>query len=70
MNEFYEDDEPVDEVVAAFERGQKGVTRRSGVRNVEAPDFVTTGGNLGSPTAVRPKLHSEARARLEFVAAS
>lgn len=36
---LYEDDEPVDEVVAAFERGKKGVTRRRGVRNVKAPDL-------------------------------
>jgi hypothetical protein len=25
---FYEDDEPVEEILAAFERGEKGVTKR------------------------------------------
>ena len=28
--EFYEEDEPVQDVVAAFDRGEKGVTRRTG----------------------------------------
>ena len=27
-SEFYEEDEPVEKVVAAFERGEKGVTAR------------------------------------------
>lgn len=28
MTEFYEDDEPIEDVVAAFERAPKGVTGR------------------------------------------
>lgn len=28
-NGFYEDDEPIDEIVAAFQRGEKGVTGES-----------------------------------------
>lgn len=33
---FYEDDEPVEEVVAAFERGQQDVTRPPTIRNRQA----------------------------------
>jgi hypothetical protein len=42
---FYEDDEPVDDVIAAFERGEHGVTRRPVVietAGLAAPEPGTT----------------------------
>ncbi len=35
MTELYEDDEPVDDVVAAFERAPKGVTGRDDAEEPE-----------------------------------
>lgn len=61
MNDFYEDDEPIEEVLAAFERGEKGVTRRPGFRIVDAPDFVTTGTNMGVRARVRLSAQGPAR---------
>lgn len=65
-NDFYEDDEPVEDVVAAFESGEKRITRKRGqelrlrryvysvVRCLPAPrtgEFVNVGAIAGDPAS-------------------
>lgn len=62
MNDFYEEDEPTSEIVAAFKRGKKGVTAPPPhVELINVPDSVshqTT--TAGSEVRLHVDLHGEA----------
>jgi len=47
-NDFYEDDEPIDEIVSAFNTGVRGVTRRPGL------NIVISTTNIGNSTCDFP----------------
>jgi hypothetical protein len=63
MDDFYEDDEPVDEVVAAFERGRGGVTGRPGVLNIEATGLALSEYNTGPMVLLRMRVEASGPAR-------
>jgi hypothetical protein len=54
MSDFYEDDERVEDVIAAFERGKKGATAPH-VRNIRASssDLLISGQSEGLDIVVR-----------------
>lgn len=63
MNDFYEDDEPVDEVVAAFERGRHGVTGRPDVQNIKATGLDLRGDSTGQMVPLRVTFEASGPAR-------
>lgn len=63
MDDFYEDDEPVDEIVAAFDHGDRGVTGRPGVFNIEATGLHLREDNTGVMVLSRTKIEASGPAR-------
>jgi hypothetical protein len=49
-SDFYEEDEPVEKIIAAFERGEKGVTARPRGRTVYLLIGKLSGGHFVPPT--------------------
>jgi hypothetical protein len=49
--DFYEEDEPLEEVLAAYERGIKGVTARPAVLELSGAESVLLGRSSGGGTA-------------------
>jgi hypothetical protein len=63
MDDFYEDDEHVDEVAAAFERGRHGVTGRPNVLNIKATGLELTEDSTGPMAPLRVTLKASGPAR-------
>lgn len=64
--DFYEEDEPLDEVLAAYERGIKGVTARPTRIEFSAPDVIVL--QMSSRTAPA-SIHYEAATPVRVPAA-
>jgi hypothetical protein len=56
VDDFYEEDEPVEKIVAAFERGRNGVTGRPTVRKIEVTGLVLTTDSIGPATRARSRM--------------
>lgn len=52
MHAYYEEDEPVGEVLGAYERGQHGVTSSARVQRMEWSDPPQPSQTVGNPTQV------------------
>lgn len=63
MDDFYEEDEPLDEVVAAFERGRSGVTGRPATWDAEATGVELRGDSTGSMMPLQTRIEASGPAR-------
>jgi hypothetical protein len=63
VEDFYEDDEPLDEVVAAFQRGFSGVTGRPSVVRVEATGVDLQGARTSPMVSFRVSVDASGPAR-------